>query len=91
VIHRSLGAGAEVASTLESLATLELVRGRRERAAHLLGASRALREAVPQASKQPEASAEMLRVLEVPPFDAGMNVGRSMTFDQAVEYALGSE
>jgi ATP/maltotriose-dependent transcriptional regulator MalT len=82
---------------LEALAAVTAFGGEAERCALLLGAAEALLEEagasmynfyVPDRSLQERAVAEARAVLGEVPFEEAQEQGRSMTFEQAVEYAL---
>jgi non-specific serine/threonine protein kinase len=91
---------ANLAHFLEALAAIASSRGEAERCALLLGAAEALLEEVgarvhnyyvPDPSLQERAVAEARAALGDAPFEEVRERGQAMTFDQAVEYALGAD
>ena len=85
---------------LEALAAIASSRGEAERCALLLGAAEALLEEVgarvhnyyvPDPSLQERAVAEARAALGDATFEEARERGQAMTFDQAVEYALGAD
>ena len=88
---------ANLAHFLEALAAVAAFRGEVEHYAHLLGAAEALLEEVgarvysyyvPDPSLQERAVAEARTVLGDTTFEEARAQGRTMTFEQAVKYAL---
>ena len=91
---------ANLAHFLEALAAIASSRGEAERCALLLGAAEALLEEVgarvhnyyvPDPSLQERAVAEARAALGDATFEEARERGQAMTFDQAVEYALGAD
>jgi predicted ATPase/DNA-binding CsgD family transcriptional regulator len=84
---------------LLGLAAVSTLRGRLVRAAHLLGAAEALRTSIGHPLMPHEIShydhegyLAILRTgLDAAAFDAAWAEGRAMSFEQAIEYALGTE
>ena len=99
-LSEQLGDRANAAYCLEGLATVAGSRGEEERSARLIGAAEALHEAVgvpvyvyyePYRSLyERTVSATRCRLGEEG-FEEARAEGREMTFEQAVEYALGTE
>jgi non-specific serine/threonine protein kinase len=93
-LRRELGLRADVAESLGALASLETAAGRSERAARLLGASEALREAtrlalVPNERKELERDTHALRSrLGAEPFVREREGGKALSFSEAIDYAL---
>ena len=93
LLGRELGTRNALASVLESLAWTARMRGHSIRAARLLGAAEALREAV---GVRPSAAERADYETEVPAVRASLGQvaslawaeGRAMTPDQAIAYAL---
>jgi non-specific serine/threonine protein kinase len=88
---------ANLAHFLKALAAVMAFRGRARRSALLLGAADALLREVgapvynfynPDPSLQDRAAAEARAVLGDAPFEEARELGREMTFEQAIEYAL---
>ena len=99
VFSREAGDRANVAYCLEGLAAVALARGGAVRAARLLGAAERLREGVGAAvyTYRPDRSLRERTVtaararLGDPRFEEMRAQGQAMTFEQAVEYALGAD
>jgi predicted ATPase/DNA-binding SARP family transcriptional activator len=93
VIGRRLGNLPKIAHGLEGLAAVAGGRGQALRAARVLGAAQALREATgcplpPAGQREHEAQSAALReVTGGTEFDAAFAVGRAMTWEQAFQYA----
>jgi ATP/maltotriose-dependent transcriptional regulator MalT len=93
-----VGDHANVAHCLEGLAAVAVARGEADRAARLLGAAQRLREggglAVytyrPDRALQEGTMATARSRLGEPGFEEARALGRAMTFERAVEYALGA-
>ena len=96
---REAGDHANVAYCLEGLASVALARGVADRAARLLGAAERLREGVgadvyayrPDRSLRERTVAAARAQLSEPRFEEARAQGQAMTFEQAVEYALGAD
>jgi predicted ATPase len=91
---------ANLAHFLKALAAVMAFRGRAERSALLLGASDALLREVgapvynfynTDPSLQDRAAAEARAILGEAAFEEARGLGREMTFEQAVEYALNDD
>jgi tetratricopeptide (TPR) repeat protein len=93
-----VGDHANVAYCLEGLAAVAVVRGEADRAARLLGAAQRLREGTEAAvyTYRPDRSLQESTIdtarerLGEPEFEGARAQGKAMTFEQAVEYALGA-
>ncbi|HLV79403.1 MAG TPA: tetratricopeptide repeat protein, partial [Chthonomonadaceae bacterium] len=94
-IRRDIGDNQGIACSLENLAELATGQGQAERAARLCAAAEALREAI-ACPLPPKDREEMDRIVAAtqtalgePAFSAAWSEGRSLTFEQAIDYALG--
>jgi len=93
-----VGDHANVAYCLEGLAAVAVARGEADRAARLLGAAQRLREGSgsavytyrPDRALQEGTIATARSRLGEPGFEEARALGRAMTFERAVEYALGA-
>ena len=93
-----VGDYANTAYCLEGLAAVAVARGEADRAARLLGAAQRIREEVgaavytyrPDRSLQERTMAAAHTQLGDPAFEQARAEGRTMTFDQAIEYAFGT-
>jgi predicted ATPase/class 3 adenylate cyclase len=96
-IRWELGDKGGVTGSVDALADLAYQKQQARRAAQLWGAATCLREAIgsprpPVEQKKYEQQSEQARAaLGESAFDAAFEQGRAMTFEQAVEYALGEE
>jgi tetratricopeptide (TPR) repeat protein len=92
--QQELGDRRNIAYTLESLAALTSAQGQAERAARLWGAAQVLREALGAPLSQYERAeydqclAETRSMIGEESFATAWSVGRTLTLDQAIEYAL---
>ena len=92
-LARELGEERVVAESLEGLAALDLALGRAKRAARLLGASEAMREAIaaplpPADRPEHDAAIAAAQAGLGTAFADAAAVGRAMSLEQAVTYAL---
>ncbi len=95
-LDRDLGDKRSIGAELEEFGLLAAALGRPQRAARLLGAAEALREAIGSPLTTPTRAlvdydrylAAARAALTPESFAASWNEGRSMTLDQAIEYAL---
>jgi hypothetical protein len=93
-LRRGLGDKRGIALSLDTYSILALNQGQAKRAARLLGAADALREAIGTALSPAQLATHTLDVARVRSalgddrFAAAWAEGRAMTLEQAIEYAL---
>jgi predicted ATPase/transcriptional regulator with XRE-family HTH domain len=94
VLKHRLGARRQIAITLEDLASIAGAEGRGTRAAHLLGAASAIRDAiatpqpVPERTATEQAVAAARAALGEDAWNAAWTSGKALTLEQAMAYGL---